>query len=199
MINLTTRVTSTFSPSKIDRNLRFGVIRGLTQTATESQAAVQGALRGAFTLRGKWFEQSNPFGIKKRAATMTKPVATVYSGADWLIKQEKGGNVQPYKNSFAIPTANVRAKGSTKIIRKALRPKNLVNAFVIVSKRTGARLLMQRKGRGKKKGLVAMYLLVPRIQVNPEHVFYSPIEKVAKRRLRINITNGIINSLREIK
>lgn len=193
------KVTTTFSPEKIARNIQFGTVRGLTQTAKEGQTAVIGALKGAFTLRGNWFQPFSKYGIRITPATMASMQAEIYSAADWLAKQEKGGEVFPYKGGtyLAIPTGNVR-RSKSQIIQRAQRPKNLKDAFVINSK-NGAKLLVQKHGRGRKKQIVVLYVLVPKIKVKEQHVFYDPIEKVVKRRLAENVEKYIQLALNDMK
>jgi hypothetical protein len=179
------------SAAEFDKQTRFGTAVGLTATAKQGQEAVFGALRGLFTLRGSWFQQQNKFGIKVKPATKTDLAAEVRTQADWLLKQIHGGDVFPYKNFLAIPTENVRRRKSTQIIPRAQRPKNLLNAFVVKSRKSGVSVLMQRRGRGKNKGLVAMYILVKKVRIKPTDAFYNPISKVVQRRGAQNILDGI--------
>jgi hypothetical protein len=196
-INLT--VKKGFPTEKVLKSMRFGVANALTQTAKQAQAGVQGQLRGTFTLRGKWFEQGNRFGIKVKPATPANLTAKVSTLADWLTKQEEGGTQTPFRNFFAIPTENVRPKGSTKIIRGALKPARLKNSFVVKSKKAGVSLLVQRFGRGRKKQTRIMYILVPRIHVKAVQVFYDPIEKVVRRRLNSNLQKYVQEALNTIR
>lgn len=194
MFEMGLKIKSGFPADKVYKNLVFGAARGLTQTAKEAQSAVQGAARGRFTIRNKWLEQQNKFGIKVKPATPQTLTSAVKTDADWLLKQGEGGNIFPYKNYLAIPTANVRPKGSTKIIRGALRPANLKNAFVLTTA-NGTKLLMQRKGRGKKKANTVMYLLVKKVHIKPTDVFFEPIEKVVKRRMNEIVQASMQNAL----
>ncbi|MBV9214821.1 MAG: hypothetical protein JO053_01485 [Acidobacteria bacterium] len=188
-----------FSTEKVMKSLKFGTAMALTATAKEAQEAVQVSLFGHFTLRGRWWEQGNKFGIKVRPATPEKLASSVRTEAGWLLKQFEGGDVFPYKHFLAIPTENVRPKGSTKIIRGPLKPANLKNSFVIKSKKSGASLLMQRVARGRNKGVRVMYILVPRIHVKPVDAFYDPIEQTAKRRLHPNMQRYMQQALDTIR
>jgi hypothetical protein len=67
----------------------------------------------------------------------------------------------------------------------------LLNAFVVKSRKSGVSVLMQRRGRGKNKGLVAMYILVKKVRIKPTDAFYNPISKVVQRRGAQNILDGI--------
>jgi hypothetical protein len=186
------------SADNLDKQMRFGTAVGLTKTAKDGQTAVQGALRGNFTLRGTWFEQNNKFGIKVKPATKADLSSEVRSSADWLLKQYKGGNYLPYKhNLLAIPTSNVR-RNKRQIVPRAQRPLNLKNAFVITTKK-GVKVLFQRKGRGRKKDLVAMYILVPKVRIHAIDAFFDPITKVIQRRGPQNIIDGIAQALASAK
>lgn len=193
------QVKKGFPTDKVLKSMKFGTANALTQTAKQAQAGVQGQLKGLFTVRGRWFEQGNKFGIKVKPATPATLVSKVSTQADWLTKQEEGGDYTPFKNFFAVPTENVRPKGSTKIIRGRLKPGNLVNSFIIPSKKPGVKLLMQRFGRGRRKQTRVMYVLVPRIHVRAVKVFYDPIEKVVRRRLTTNLQKFVQEALNGIK
>jgi hypothetical protein len=186
------------SGEKILKNVRFGTARGLTKTAQEGQTAVEGAIKGQFTIRGSWFRRSSPFGIKIKPAKPNDLSAEVRTRADWLEKQRKGGLFFPFGNFFAIPTQNVR-RTKTQMIGKAQRPSNLKNAFVLKSKKSGVSVLFQRKGRRGNKSLVAMYILVPKVRVTAVDTFYEPVKKVVQRRLQKNVNEGVANAFKTMK
>jgi hypothetical protein len=191
MFGLTAKkISSTFSADKINKQIDFGTAVGLTKTAKEGQTAVIGALKGSFTLRGTWFQPSSKVGIRIKPATKTNLKAEITTAADWILKQIKGGQYFPFKgNMLAIPTENVR-RNKRMIIPRGQRPLRLQKAFVIKTA-GGASILFQRKGRGKKKDLVAMYILVPKVLIHAVDTFYEPIQKVVDRRLLKNIGDGI--------
>jgi len=197
-MNLTAKIiTRPPDAETIEKNIRFGTAVGLTKTVKDGQAAVLSALPVKFTLRGSWFAQSNKFGIKVKSATKDDLSAEVRTNADWLIKQQKGGEYFPFRNFLAIPTSNVR-RNKRQIIPRAQRPKNLKNAFVMKTK-SGLNVLFQRKGRGKNRGLVAMYILEPKIRIKPVDAFNDPIDKVVRANLSKNIEAGIQMALSTIK
>src|SRR5688500_4786210 len=76
--------------TKVMKNINFGLARGLTQTAKDGQAAVLGALRGTFTLRGTWFQQNMRHGIKVKPARPHDLSAEVHTLASWLERHETG-------------------------------------------------------------------------------------------------------------
>lgn len=180
----------------IDRQIRFGVARGLTETAKEGQKAVVGAMKGTFTLRGRWFEQSNRFGIKIQPAKRDNLTAEIRTRADWLEMHEKGGIKRPKSSSrLAIPTENVR-RNKRDIITKANRPGRLRGKRTFVIKTSKGDVLFQRKYKGKRSHIVALYSLEPRARIKRQSTFFTPIEKVVKRRAERNIWRSVQEALR---
>lgn len=184
------------SPEQVIKKLNFGLARGLTKTAGEAQKAVIGAIKGTFVTRSTWFEPRTPVGIKRDIATPATLKASVHTSARFLQLHETGGTKIPYKNFLAIPTKNVRKTPQTRIT-PSMRPAALKNAFIIVSH--GVRLLCVRKGRGKAKGIVPMYVLVKKSKIRQESTFYDPIQKVVLRRLSLNVAESVAAALSELK
>jgi len=210
MINLT--ITKMPSAEKIAKSLKFGQVRALTQTAKQGQAAVQTAVRSKFTYRNSWLEQSNKFGIRVQSAliSQSQPQATVHTAAGWLVKQKVGGGIAggqsnrrvfPYTYAgvayIAIPTKQLRPKGSTKVLSKSLWPSNLKNVFVIKTKNSGVLLLMVRFG--PKQNVVPMYVLVKKIDVKAKDAFYEPIQKVLDEHLGPNMVASMQDALANIR
>ncbi len=191
------------SAEKIAKNINFGVATGLTETAKQGQAAVQGALKGTFTLRGNWFQQQNKFGIKVKPAKRDDLSAEVRTNADWLELHEKGGTKTPrVAKELAIPTENVR-RNKRQIIPRAQRPKNLKNTFILNTAK--GKVLFQRFKRkigtynGKPTRIKALYNLEPRARIKKQSTFFDPIDKVVKRRLDQNIQAGIRKAFATMK
>lgn len=181
------------SAEKIVRNINFGTAVALTKTAKEGQAAVLGSLKGTFTLRGRWFEPGNKFGIKIKPARPTDLSAEVRTMADWLLPHEEGKDRLPQGSSLAVPTDQVR-RNKRLIISRGQRPKGLGSkAFVLQTKR--GPVLAQRISRGKRKGLIVLYGLEKRVRIKKQETFYPPIRKVVERRLGLNIQREVAKAL----
>jgi hypothetical protein len=181
------------SAEKIIKQLNYGTAVGLTKTAKEGQAAVVGALKGTFTLRGTWFNQNMRHGIKITPATPRKLQSEVKTLADWLEPHETGRDKTPRGKSIAVPTTEVR-RNKRAIIPRAQRPKGLgAKAFVLQTKK--GPVLAQRITRGKRKGLVILYGLEPRVKIKKRSTFREPIQKVVDRRLKANILREIRQAL----
>lgn len=194
MINLKARIVQMPPPAaKIYKQITYGTAVGLTKTAKEGQAAVVGALKDTFTLRGSWWNQNMRHGIKITPATPVKLQSEVKTAADWLEPHETGRDKTPRGRSLAVPTDEVR-RNKRMIIPRAQRPKGLgAKAFVIQTKK--GPVLATRRGRGKAKKLVILYSLEPRVRIRKQSTFYEPIEKTVRRRLHANISREIRHAL----
>lgn len=200
MINLSAKVVQ-LPPTaeKIYKNIKFGTAVGMTRTAKQGQAAVQSALRRFFTIRNRWLEQQTPIGIKIKPATKDDMQSIVRTAARFLPLQASGGIKFPYKNYLAIPADAGPLKGK-RVIPKAMRPRALKNAFILVTK-NGTRLLCVRglKTRGKYKGVTPMYVLVPKGKIKQVDFWEKPLRDVVNRHLTDNISKEIDNALRTMK
>ncbi|MEO8647760.1 MAG: hypothetical protein ABI539_01200 [Acidobacteriota bacterium] len=199
MIDLSAKVTQRPpSADKIVRNINFGLATGLTKTAKEGQSAVLGSLKGTFTLRGSWSSPSNKFGIKIKPAKRDDLTAEVRTNADWLLLHEEGGLKRPSGHRLAIPTENVR-RNKRLIIPKAQRPAALRGKRTFIIHTSRGDVLFQRKFRGKRSMIVALFNLEPQAKIKKQSTFYEPIGKVVKRRLAKNLDAGIRNALATMK
>lgn len=201
-------------PTNINKQIRFGTARGLTNTAKEAQKAVVVANRGKFIIRNQWLEQSNKFGIRITPATKETLTAEVKTAAYWLPLQDKGGTKLPYKNWLAIPTTNVRPTPSA-LIPKALWPKNLKNSFEITTKaglhllcvrgvlgatKKGAqKLLGPRSSKGQSSDLLVMYVLVKKAKIQKVDIWEEPIRTVSALRLEPNVATAIKEAIASSK
>lgn len=183
------------SAAKIDKNLRFGIAKGLTDTAKEGQRAVLGALKGTFTIRGGWSNPSNRFGIKIKPAKRDDLSAEVRTRADWLELHEKGGTKRGRGGGrIAVPTENVR-RTKRDIISRANRPGGLRNKRTFVIKTKRGDVLYQRKYKGKRSHIVALYNLEPRVQIKKRSTFFEPVSKVVRRRVERNVVAGMRHAI----
>lgn len=196
-MNITAKIVQRPDFAKVMRNIDFGTATGLTKTAKQGQAAVVDSLQSTFTIRGRWFEQNMRHGIKITPAKRDKLQAEVKTAADWLEPHETGRDKTPRGGNLAVPTEAVR-RNKRMIIPKAQRPKGLAaKAFVLQTKH--GPVLAQRLVRGKRKGLIILYGLEPRVKIRKRSTFREPIEKVVSRHLKDNIRNGIANALRTMR
>lgn len=177
------------SAAEIFKQVRFGTAVGLTRTGVEAQTAVLAALSRNFTIRSKWATPGNRFGINLKRATPQKLSAEVYTRAEWLEKHETGGIKTPRGKNVAVPTVQLRPKGSLKILRAAARPRALLasgKAFIMETDKGSVIAVMSGKDKVK-----ILYGLEPQVRIPKRPSFYEPIEKTVKKRLSVNVDNGI--------
>ena len=184
------------SAAKLEKQIKFGTAVGLTRTAQAAQKAIVDKLRDSFTLRNRWFEKGNRYGIKIKPAKVSTMEAQVYTLADWLQLHEGGGTKKPQNRFIAVPTENVR-RSKKGIIRKAQRPRNLVNSFLVNTKKSGVGVLYQRKGKGRKSRMIPMYIMVPRAQIAKVGTFFEAakqeIDAVQQRFIAQEVNKALAN------
>lgn len=202
MLDIKAYTISNFSAVQMAKQVRFATAVALTNTAKEGQADVLQALDssqgGAFTLRGKWFNPSNKYGIRVKTARKDDLQSAVMTNADWLIPHETGEDKKPRGNSLAIPTINVRRNKKDIIIRSS-RPRNLKRAFVLTMKKSGQKVLFTRKGRKKKSLLVALYNLTAKANIRKQSTVVEPIKKIVEKRLFKNYEIALRRALATAK
>lgn len=190
MFGLTAQITQMPDLKEKAKQMRFGIALGLTATAKEAQKASQDAIQGTFTVRGRWFEQQNRFGIKIKPAKKDDLEAEVKTKADWLAIHEEGGTKTAlHGGDVVVPTDQVR-RNKRMIIPRGQRPRGLgAKAFVLQTKH--GPVLAQRISRGKRKGLIILYGIEHGVRIKKQSTFYEPILKVVNRNLEKNIREGI--------
>lgn len=188
------------SAAKIIKNLDFGTAVGLTKTAKEGQAAVFGAVKGAFKGPNNWLK--SPVGIKITPATPRTMRSEVKTSAKFMPVQDAGGIKLPYGNHLCIPANKGPLHGKRRIPAN-MRPKALMDSgkgFITTTK-SGTKIMGVRglKSRGKYAGFTIMYVMVKKANIKAAKVFHDPIQKVVDRRLKINIRNSIDHALKTMR
>lgn len=191
-------VTKRPSTAAIAKNIRFGTALGLTRAAQAGQKLVISNLENTFTLRGNWYKPSNKMGIRINTATKTKLVSAVKTQADWLLPHEEGRPKFPMGRFFAVPTSNVR-RTKRDIIRKNQRPRELKRSFLLITRKRGIPMIFQRRGRGKRSEIFAMYKLIPKAKIRKASTFYEALLELADKRLAGFIKQGIVEAFRTMK
>lgn len=177
------------------KQVTFALARTLTQVAKESQGEVVSSVGRTFTVRSNWVQPSNAMGIKVLSASKGDLTAAVVTRADWL--HEETRPKIPFGHYIAIPTKNVR-RTKRDIIQKGQRPKNLRRAFVVKTK-GGAAMLFQRRGKGKRSEIVAMYTLIPRALIRKESTLVEPTAAVFEKRFDPLFEQNLREALRTAK
>lgn len=187
------KVTKNFTNAQIAKQLPFATARTLTQTAKDAQDEILHTLPQTFTLRGVWFKPRNKFGIKIRPATKRDLEAETGTNADWLELHETSGVKRPRGSHLAIPTENIRRLKSGKI-SKVNRPRNLKRSFVLQTK--NGRVLFQRKFKGKRSHIVALYNLEKRAKIKKQSTVIEPATRTIKARINMNFEKFMTEALR---
>lgn len=192
------RITKNFTTAQIAKQLPFAIASGLTQTAKDAQAEAGRTLDDKFTLRSNWWKPSNKFGIRVRPAKKTNLQAEVGTDADWLDKFETGKDKTPRGQHIAIPTANVR-RNKRQIIPKGQRPAALRGKRTFVLQTKSGPVLYQRKYKGKRSAIVALYNLETRAKIQKKSPIIEPALKSIRQTLNKNFLAALDNALKTAK
>lgn len=179
---------STTGSREFDKNTRFALASSLTLTAKEIQTVTIKRIESSFTIRNNWDKPTNMLGIRIKPATKEKLEAWIGTAADFLEKfvREPEGSIVlklPQGNFIAIPTSNVR-RTKKDIIRATQRPQRIRGKRDLVLPMQSGRgfVLFQEQGRGVKRKLVALYLLVRRAKIREKDVLFGPAKTTFERR-----------------
>jgi hypothetical protein len=185
------------SVSTVMKQITYGTAVGLTKTAKDAQNAVQKSLHETFIIRNKWPEVG-PLSIKITPATKVSLESAVKTAASFLKPHEEGSDKTPHGGkNIAVPTDQVR-RNKRLIIPRGQRPKGLGGKAFVLQTKSGP-VLAQRITRGKRKGLVILYGLEPRVKIKKRSTFYEPARKVARQKGPGHISREITNALRVMR
>lgn len=193
-----TKVKKNFGTASLGKQLPFAIARTLTQTAKDGQSEVLKTLDNKFTLRGNWFKPNTPIGIKIRAAKKTDLTAEVGSNFDALEKFETGKDKVPRGEHLAVPTANVR-RNKRQIIQKSQRPGALRNKRTFVLQTKHGLVLFQRKFKGKRSFIVALYNLTRRAKIRKNSPVFEPVERIVKANLGNNFLKAMEDAMKSAR
>lgn len=190
--------TSQWLEAQAKGELKFGIVKGLTDCANGARDEVVRGLPGKFSLRTAWWKPRTRYGFNVDKATKQNMQATIFTRAGWMEMQEEGGTKLPHKKHIAIPTNEVR-RTKKELIRKGEKPRSLGNKAFKITTRQGDVLLANRTGKGKRSVLRILYNLVKRAKVEPRlHLFDTVREYVNTKGIR-HILSGIEYALRTSK
>lgn len=204
--------------NKVDRNLRFGIARGLTETAKEAAKAIEADMPRifdrptAFTQRGIGFAPANK-------TTLTARVFVRDMQAKYLMRQERGGIRTPEPGSPITLPVKQRLNqhgnlGRGTIARLRAKP----NVFAVNGKGKTAHLppgIYERLGTRKARGLGSsrgrkatagrggqksrVKLLVafePKAKYQPRFQFVVRTKRIASATVKRNIEASIAEAMR---
>ena len=190
------KVTKNFKRASMGKQLPFAVAKGLTATAKDAQGAVLGGLSNKFTLRNNWFKPNTPLGIRIKPAKKNNLQAEVGTNFDAMEKFETGKDKTPRSGRhLAIPTPNVR-RNKRQIITRAQRPGALRGKRTFVIETSRGPVLFQRKYKGRRSKIVALYNLEQRARIRKISPVIDPAVKTIRRRLEPNIQKALDEAMR---
>lgn len=188
------KVTNKADLRKIAKNIRFGTAVGLTRTAQDGQDASISSIEKTFTTRTNWYKKGNKFGVKIQAAKRDNLTAAVKTSAPWLPMHETGGTKRPKNKFLAIPTTNVR-RTKRQLIAPSQKPLALKSKRTFIINTSKGKILFQRKGKGRRGLLTALYAFEPKARIRKQSTFYEPVDRVVKRKIHGNIAREIQKAL----
>ena len=184
-------ITKNFTTAEIGKQLPFAVASALTATAKDAQTEIDSELGDKFTLRNNWWKANTPLGIKIKPAKKTDQSAEVGSNFDALEKFETGADKTPRGGSrLAVPTDNVR-RNKKQIIPRGARPNALRDKRTFVLQTRNGPVLFQRKFKGKRSRIVALYNLERRVRIRKN----SPVIEPALKAIRANLDKNFLAAL----
>lgn len=179
----------------------FAASKALNAVVLAGQKDERAHLRDIFDeRRPDWLDRSvkiTHFAKKKdlyATIGIHPPGADGEARKDILTKFESDTEKTPLSgNTIAIPTGVKRTKKD--IVQKAFRPKALnfrrEGGRIVGDKRTfivqleqGRKLILQRVGKGARSSTRSLYLLLPRVDIDPELLFEQTIGKAVDREWR---------------
>lgn len=193
MISVT--VKKNFSSSSVAKQLPFAIASALTKTVKQAQTEIINTLDDKFTLRNSWYKPSSPLGIKVKPAKKNDLRAEVGTNFDQLEKFETGRDKTPRGSHLAIPTGNVR-RTKRDIIRRSQRPNSLRGKRTFVLNTKAGKVLFQRKYKGKRSQIVALYNLETRARIKQNSPVINPAKRTIIRSLGKNLHEALANALK---
>lgn len=218
---MTLEAQSAAMRAKVTKNLRFGIAKGLTDTAKFAAAAMEAQLPDVF-------DRPTPFtqkGIGFKPATRQTLEARVFVKdiqAKWLMRQETGGLRTPVPGSPINLAVGQRLNQYGNISRGAIaKLRAKPDVFVSTGKGKTAHLppgiyervgVRSKKGLGSKRGRkvttgrgsqgTRLNLLVAfgrKAAYKPRFRFVERVTKIARAKVKANIEAAIGEAMRTMK
>lgn len=159
----------------------FAASRAINDTLVEAQKALRAEFRNTFTLRRAAFIDREGAKITfSKKDNLTGSIG-ITERAAFLAKQVYGGERPKKGAKIAIPLEGAR-RGKTGLVQASQRPRAvLAKGAFIRGSRSEASAIMQAIGRGKRKTLKALWLLVPRAFIRKTVPYHATVQDVARR------------------
>ena len=178
------------SLKRVEKQIPFAQSRALNDTAFQiRQQIVQHTYPDSFTVRNSRFINAV---LRVETANKTNLNARVYDklGRDYLERQAKGGIKIPKGSNLAIPGVRNVARTAGGAIRKADRPRSLINKKNVF--KTDKAILQRQKGQPLK----VLYILEPSAKIPKRFPFYEDASRVANTKFKTNYQSALRNAMR---
>jgi hypothetical protein len=175
---------------RMQAQIPFAQSKALNDTAFQiRRQIVQHTYPDSFTVRNSRFINSV---LRVETANKTNLNARVFDklGRDYLQRQAKGGTKNPKGTNLAIPGVRNTARTAGGAIRKADRPRSLINRKDVF--KTPQAILQRQKGQPLK----VLYILEPSANIPKRFPFYEDATKVANTKFRANYQNALRFAMR---
>jgi len=168
----------------------FATALALTKTAQDMQFDIIKETKKRFTIRKTWLEKGK-YAVRITPANKRTLTAKVWNDAPWMQSFERGELRKPKRESFAVPTDQVK-RNKRDIITRSNRPKQLTRSFKIRT-RQGNEILLIRRG---KKVVKYVYSLIKSAKINPQWKFVETGTRSARKNWQKNINIALTKVLR---
>lgn len=188
-----------------ERQIPFALAKGINETIKDVQTSERVNLRRKFTLRRpEWADRSvkiTKFASKRDPSAtigIHPPGAGGDERSDILGKFETDTVKEAHHGRVAIPIAAKRTKRD--IVRANQRPRAIIasgKAFVIEhTKNPAVQLIVRTIGRGRRRVLETLYLLVKRVRLTRKLEFRERAEQAVDRSWVTNMRKALAEALR---
>jgi len=193
------------SMDRAERNIRFGVARGLTRTAQEAAAAVKGSMAQKFD-RPTPFTQNAAAFLPAKRESLTALVFVKDVQAGYLRLEETGGVRVPEPGKPINQPVGQRVNAFGNIPRGAIgRIRDRPDVFVAAGRGGAAHLppgIYQRPKKGARRkaaerppGLKLLVAFERRAEYEPRFGFRTTVLESARRNVGANIRRSVAEAL----
>jgi len=143
------------------KQLPYAFSKSINSVAYGSQKEVVQDVPKKFTVRTSWSVPGNKHGFNVKKSTKQMLEAAIYTRAPWMKLHETGGIKTPKGQHLAIPTSNVRPKGSKLVLKKSRRPKYLLKHGAFLAGQGKRYGIYMRVSSVLRYPIMRMFSLVP--------------------------------------
>lgn len=179
------------------KQIPFALSVAINETLAEAQKAVRQELPRRFTIRNKWVAK----GIVIQRSTKQKAVGSIGSRDEFMALQEFGGQKRARGGRIAIPTRALKSRTRAGIVRKRLRPRQILKRkkVFVGETRKGTGAIFERKGTASASRLIPLYFFIESARVRRRFGFERTVEKTVARRWEKNFGKALAKAIATAK